>query len=270
MTSSQSPLATPEAHTIEYLSAPMQVRMSNEWFGVAPLKHFWVERRFEAMRSLAGELISGASEMAEVGCGHGLLQRQIEDLYGMPVTGFDLNEAALRVNLSRKSRVCCYDIHQRDVEFREHFDLIFLFDVIEHIPDATGFLQSVAFHLAPNGKLIVNVPAGQWLFSEYDRANGHVCRYSYAELQKVAQSAGFSVTRWTYWGLPFIPMLVLRKAWLALHKGRESTVAAGFDSRNDLLNSVFRLLSLCEFLPQHLLGTSVLAVLEPQNLAIKS
>jgi SAM-dependent methyltransferase len=258
-------LAAAEPHAIEYLSSPAPVRMDNEWFGVAPLRHFWVERRFEAMHALAGPLVVSATEMAEVGCGHGLLQRQVEDFYNKQVTGFDLNEAALRVNLSRASRVCCYDIHQRDAAFRQRFDLIFLFDVIEHIPDATGFLQSVAFHLAPCGKLIVNVPAGQWLFSEYDRANGHVCRYAFPRLQQVAESAGFSVVRWTYWGLPFIPMLALRKVWLAFQKGRKSAVAAGFDSRSETLNSAFRLLSHGEALPQRLMGTSLLAVLEPQN-----
>src|SRR2546427_4118584 len=32
------------------------------------------------------------------------------------------------------------------------------------------------FHLAPGGKLVVNVPAGKWLHSAYDEAVGHLRR----------------------------------------------------------------------------------------------
>jgi len=40
--------------------------------------------------------------------------------------GFDLNELALRQNVSRTSPVCCYDIFQRNQEYEKYFDLILL------------------------------------------------------------------------------------------------------------------------------------------------
>jgi len=264
MTAGNSSIVVPEKRSIEYLSPPAQVRMANDWFEVANLDHFWVERRFAVTRALAGELVFGAAEVAEVGCGSGLLQRQIEDYYKKPVTGFDLNERALKSNISRISRVCCYDIHEQAAEFRRRFQLIFLFDVLEHIPEETRFLQSVAYHLAPQGKLVLNLPAGQWAFSEYDRANGHVCRYSIDKLRESARAGGFKVQVWTYWGLPFVPMVAARKVWLSLKRNPSLAVSTGFDSRSEFLNVVFRALGRCETLPQHFLGTSLLAVLEPR------
>ena len=100
-------------------------------------------------RDWLGYLIENAGEMAEVGCGQGLLQRQIEDAYGRGLTGFDLNENGLTHNLSKFSRVCCYDIYQCDPTFKKKFELIFLLDVIEHIQNEDEFIQSVLFHLAP-------------------------------------------------------------------------------------------------------------------------
>src|SRR5260370_31254376 len=119
-----------------------------------------MQRRFAVVQRLTGGMIEAAKEMAEIGCGNGLLQRQIEDACGREVTGFDLNEYALKQNLSRKSRICCYDIFQADATLKERFDVIFLFDVLEHIADEERFLEALMFHLAPGGHVVVIVPAG--------------------------------------------------------------------------------------------------------------
>jgi len=99
-------MSAAESGRIRYLSAPTAVSMGDDWYGVAGLEHFWVRRRFEVLCRIAGELIRQAPAMAEVGCGHGLLQRQVEDFYNRDVTGFDLNEVALMQTVSRTSPVC--------------------------------------------------------------------------------------------------------------------------------------------------------------------
>ena len=164
---------------VEYLSPAAKVSMADQWFEIASTDHFWVQRRFSVLQKLAGQWLPSTKERGEIGCGHGLLQRQIEDAYGLPVTGFDLNDFALKQNISRISRVCCYDIFQRNATLRAKFDVIFLFDVLEHISDQDAFLQALLFHLAPQGRVVINVPAGQWALSGYDRAAGHVRRYSF-------------------------------------------------------------------------------------------
>lgn len=249
------------ARNIEYLSAPAQVRMANSWFDISDLDHFWVRRRFEVFQRLAGSLLTGARELAEMGCGHGLLQRQIEKAYGREVTGFDLNDYALKRNVSRDSKVFCYNIYQAEPQFRGRFDLIFLFDVLEHIPGDDGFFKALLFHLAPGGQVIVNVPAGQWLYSAYDVADGHVRRYSIRTLRKAAERAELSVTRWSYWGLPLLPAVVLRKLWLTGETDERKIIAAGFESRGKAVNELLMFLARCEIIPQRLAGTSLMAVL---------
>jgi SAM-dependent methyltransferase len=254
--------ATPPARAIEYLSAPAGVSMADSWFEIAALDHFWVRRRFEVLRKLAGEIVSGARELAEIGCGHGLLQRQIEDGFAKPVTGFDLNDFALKQNISRFSKVCCYDIFQREAALRGRFDLIFLFDVLEHLSDERYFLDAVCFHLAPLGGLIVNVPAGQWAFSAYDVAAGHQRRYSFKTLGATANRNGLVIAGWTYWGLPLLPTLALRKLLLLGKQDERKIISQGFDARSPILNRALGLVSRCEPVPQKFLGTSVMAVLQ--------
>lgn len=266
-----TPIVNPTAKTasqrqIEYLSSPSAVSMADRWFEIASIDHFWVRRRFQVLQHLAGGLITESKEMAEIGCGHGLLQKQIEDRYGRTVAGFDLNEHALMHNVSRLSSVSCYDIFRKDARFQSSFDVIFLFDVIEHIPHEVAFLEALLVHLAPKGKLVLNVPAGEWLYSKYDEAVGHVRRYSIDTLREAAARSGFRVKQWTYWGLPLIPALIARKVWLIGRSDERQIVSAGMDSRTKTINSILEALSRCEVIPQKVLGTSLMAILErPEN-----
>ena len=256
-------VATPDKILrIEYLSPPGPVSMAEHWFEIASVDHFWVRRRFAVLQRLAGQRILAAKDLAEVGCGHGLLQKQVEDAFGKEVSGFDLNESALRRNVSGRSKLYCYDILQRDGELREGFDLIFLFDVLEHISDESGFLQALLFHLSPLGSLLVNVPAGQWAFSSYDDVAGHVRRYSIETLRQVMASNGLVLKEWTYWGLPLVPSLMLRKFWLMGKNNEKEIIRAGFDSRSIVVNRMLGVLSELEWIPQGFVGTSVMAVFD--------
>ena len=234
--------------------------MADAWFDTASIDHFWIKRRFEVLQRLAGGLVSGSGQMAEIGCGHGLLQRQIEEAYGKQVTGFDLNEYALSRNISQRSRVCCYDIFRKDSALREQFDLIFLFDVLEHVSDEVGFLKALLFHLKSHGKLVINVPAGPWAFSSYDRAAGHLRRYSMRTLSETVERSCLFPAEWSYWGLPLLPTLMLRKLWLIGEQDQNQIIRAGFDSRSAAMNSFLGVFSRCEWLPQRLMGTSLMAV----------
>lgn len=246
---------------IIYISRPSAVRMANKWFEVAAIDHFWIQRRYKVLQIRAGDLVVRARNMAEIGCGNGLLQRQIEDAYGRVVTGCDLNKFALARNISRQSPVLCYNIHQRNEDLHAHFDLIFLFDVLKHIDEQGRFLEAVKFHLVPGGRLIVNVPAGQWAYSECNRVAGHLRRYSIRSLREASRPHAFRIATWSYWGLPFVPALLLRKRWLWGEQDEGKIIACGFDSRTTLVNRCLRLIARCEPIPQRVMGTSLMAAL---------
>ena len=234
--------------------------MSDGYFELASLEHFWVKRRFEVLRKLAEDLVTRAGEIAEIGCGQGLLQRQIEETYGRTVTGFDLNEHGLKHNLSQCSRVICYDVFQRTAEFEQRFDLIFLWDVLEHLGNEDSFLQAVRFHLARGGDLVFNVPAGEWAFSGYDIAAGHFRRYSERSFLSVMQRNGLQVTKWTYWGLPLMPTLLFRRLFLSRKGIHERHYSRGFGAGNRIVNEMLGVVARLEMTPQKIGGTSLMAV----------
>jgi hypothetical protein len=253
---------TPGNDRITYLSGPMPVSMSEWYYGIANLEHFWVRRRFEVMKRMADPLLRQATHVAEIGCGNGVVQRDIEDHYGIPVSGFELIQMALERNLSRISPLYCYDIHQRRPEFRGRFDVVVMFDVLEHIEDESRFLESARFHMTGAGALLINVPAHAFLFSAYDRAAGHYRRYSIPSLTQVVERNGFRVRAISYWGMPMVPLLLARKALAGMHRSEGAAYSSGFDPGAPWMNRSLGWLARAEWLPQRLVGTSVMAVLE--------
>lgn len=244
---------------VAYLTPARPVAMHDEYFFNATIDHFWIARRFQVARRLAERQLASADRIGEFGCGNGVLQRQIELSFGRGVDGFDLNDFALHHNMSKLGRVYCYDVHDRLPEYREYYDLILLFDVLEHIEDEDRFLESLLFHLRPSGSVLINVPAGQYLYSQYDRAQGHCRRYSAERLTQVAKWNGLRVEALTYWGFPMLPLLLLRRL-LSRGLTDQEAMQSGFRPPSAMANRILGFLAGCEPVPNRIAGTSVMMV----------
>ncbi|HEX9048648.1 MAG TPA: class I SAM-dependent methyltransferase [Verrucomicrobiae bacterium] len=58
------------------------------------------------------------------------------------------------------------------------FDAVVLMNVLEHIKDDAAVLAELKHFLAPEGRIVVLVPAGQWAFGPVDTRLGHYRRYT--------------------------------------------------------------------------------------------
>lgn len=252
---------------INYISKPTPVNVGEVYFDIAHKNHFWIHQRFSVCRQLVDLACFRRLNIAEVGCGSGVLLNQFSDFLDTDIHGFDLSEHALKMATTSDSRnqYNYYNIHDRDVSLKEKFDLIILFDVIEHIELPTEFLQSVGFHLRESGSILLNVPAVPLLYSKYDRVNGHVRRYDHAELDKQIKGANLLITRWSYWGIWYMPLLALRKLF-SYFIIEDRMLNVGFSPPSRLINSFLKIIGKLEFVPQHLGGTSIMALIEkPKN-----
>jgi SAM-dependent methyltransferase len=75
------------------------------------------------------------------------------------------------------------------------YDLIALLDVLEHVDRRPESLKSIAAKLAPGGKILITVPAYQWMWSAHDLAHHHKLRYSKKGLRRDAEAAGLKVRK---------------------------------------------------------------------------
>jgi SAM-dependent methyltransferase len=71
-------------------------------------------------------------------------------------------------------------------------------NVLEHIEDDRGLLQRVKTILAPEGVVVVIVPAFPSLYGPIDRNLGHFRRYTLRSLRELAAAAGLRVKKARY------------------------------------------------------------------------
>jgi hypothetical protein len=84
-------------------------------------------------------------------------------------------------------------------------------------------------------------------------------------LREAAIRSTLEVTDWSYWGLPLVPSLMLRKLWLMGIHDQEKIISAGFGSRTPAINAMLGFLSRCEPIPQKWMGTSLMAVFQARR-----
>lgn len=223
---------------IQTLSAPFPFSMTNDWYQFATENHFWFQWRFAALNDLLKGEAPG-QKILEIGCGNCVARGQFERSLGRPVHGCDLNRSAMELASTGLGDLYFYNIHDRRPEWKQHFDSILLLDTLEHIEDTKGFLESVRHHLKPGGQLIINVPAIQSLYAEYDRVAGHIKRYSITRLKQELSKAGFVPGKFHYWGFTLLPVLMMRSLMLRFTP-KERIIASGLQPQSKLTEGILR------------------------------
>ena len=101
----------------------------------------------------------------------------------------------------------------------ESIKAIGIFDVLEHIEKPIPFLEEINRVLEPGGYLFTTVPAGQYLFSNFDLSIGHFRRYSKTQFKKQLDLCGFETKSIKYQFFTLIfPVFLLRKIPYLLNK----------------------------------------------------
>ena len=91
---------------------------------------------------------------------------------------------------------------------RAHYDLIAVLDVVEHIEDDVAALRAMRERLAPGGRILITVPAHQWMWSAHDVVNHHHRRYSKTTLAQAIAAAGLRPRKLGYFNSLLFPVAV--------------------------------------------------------------
>jgi SAM-dependent methyltransferase len=190
-------------------------------------RHFWFTARNRVLKAVVERLVRRLPDgyrVLEVGCGTGFVLRMLEQTCTRgEVTGVDLFEEG--VAFARK-RVTCpvlvADVH--DLPFDKPFDVIGLFDVLEHVPDDGKVVRDLVARLPAGGALLLTVPAHMALWSPFDEYSEHYRRYSPAGLRAVLEGAGLRVEYLTQFMAALYPAMWASRrmaGWRGTEKGQD-------------------------------------------------
>ena len=170
--------------------------------------HWWFTGRRAILASLIARLgLPEQARILELGCGTGgnleMLARFGE------VAAMESDDAARAIALEKTGGR--FDIRAGRCPERipfagQRFDLVCMFDVLEHIDEDVATLEAVRGLLGTRGRALITVPAYRWMWSKHDEFLHHKRRYTAPELEKKARSAGLAVATLSYFNTLLFPL----------------------------------------------------------------
>lgn len=178
--------------------------------------------------SLLAAHIAG-NAVLDIGCGSCVF---LSDYVKAPrKVGVEPNKILQSLCRQRAHDVALYNISAQQLhKLRESFDTVTLIDVLEHIENDEAELREVYKIIVPGGRLIIAVPALQYLYGKRDQVVGHFRRYEKKELIRKIRDAGFEPRYTRFWNvlglLPyFVSERILHKPLhVSLRKQSDSTL----------------------------------------------
>ncbi|WP_297791886.1 class I SAM-dependent methyltransferase [uncultured Marinobacter sp.] len=154
-------------------------------------------------------LIKDSCHFSEVGPGLGDLAHWI--VQSPKVQGATLIESSEDASNLLKQKFAGFSKVKivNDIELvpKENSDLIFCFEVLEHIEDDRQFLNLLRTMLKKDGVLVGSVPAYMKKWQSVDEWAGHVRRYERKELEVKLETSGFELIEMFVYGFPFTNLL---------------------------------------------------------------
>jgi len=171
-------------------------------------RHWWYRGRRTVLDGVIAQLgLPADARILDAGCGSGRFMVELAQLG--TVTGVELSDTSVALARERQlGEVIAGSV--LEMPFADgSFDLAVSLDVIEHLEDDLAALRELRRTVAPGGALLITVPAYQWLWSGHDEINHHHRRYTRRSLQLVAEQAGWSQVRTTYFNSLLLPVAIL-------------------------------------------------------------
>jgi SAM-dependent methyltransferase len=212
-----------------------------EVMAAVELNHWWYGGMRAVNAALLDPLLRGRAglRILDAGCGTGgdavFLRR-----YGT-VVGIDYSPEATRLGSERIPGMLARGSVVTLPFADESFDLVTSFDVLYHraVPSEAAALAEVRRVLRPGGRLLVRLPAYEFLRSRHDRQVHTRRRYTASAARQILAEAGFYVERMSYalsllFPIPLAQRLLER---LTPDRGDESAMT----TPSPLVNSALRL-----------------------------
>lgn len=179
-------------------------------FGEGPVQQILWEKRIE----MAVRYLRPSDNVLDLGCGNGLVTRALAARSDGRIVGIDVSGECIRYSQEHNGhpRIEYRQAAAEDLEFGQSFDLVAMFEVLEHVDDPPAVLRRVHDWLSPGGHLVLSTPNRTSLNRRiktapairriYQRLSSsrpdaphptHVAEYRFDELRTMLRGAGLQV-----------------------------------------------------------------------------
>jgi SAM-dependent methyltransferase len=202
----------------DYFADLAAIEANSFWFRARSALIIWAMRRY----------VPDVRSFLEIGCGTGFVLRGVRAAFpSVELSGSEVFTAGLGFAAQRVPSARFYQMDARHIPFRDEFDVIGAFDVIEHIDEDEAVIAEVAGALRPGGSFVITVPQHPALWSVQDAHAFHVRRYVARDLRHKLETAGFEVLRMTSFVSLLLPFMFASRQRLGL---RQEAAASEFDA----------------------------------------
>jgi SAM-dependent methyltransferase len=190
-------------------------------------RHFWYRGRhrflLHAVRRALGSARRPARDAIDLGGGCGGWVRYLGEKAPGLIQILALGDSSLRALDFAADvvgpAVVRFQVDLLRLQWHSRWDVVFLLDVLEHIPQDADALLQIRDALRPGGFLFVTTPALRFFWSYNDDLGGHQRRYSQAAFRQLAARAGLELCSCSYFMFFLSPLLYLSR--LSRHNVRQ-------------------------------------------------
>lgn len=171
-------------------------------------KSWWYQTRNEIISDGLRHVLA-SSTIWDLGGGSGAVARFLCD-HGHSVIEVEPSSRGAAIASQRGLTSFCG--HLKDLELpSESINAFAMFDVLEHLNNHDEVLAEIHRTLTSGGRLVLSVPALNFLWSQFDDDAGHFRRYNKNSIRRELTAHGFVVDRLGYFFvLTVLPALLLR------------------------------------------------------------
>lgn len=178
---------------------------------------FWFRVRNQLIQDAILRYYPDAKNVLEIGCGTGYVLNGIRGvlpeahLTASEILSYGLSYAAKRVSPPTQF----LQMDARMLPFKNEFDLIGAFDVLEHIEEDELVIQNFRKSLKIGGGVILTVPQHPFLWSKVDDISCHKRRYKRNQLAHLLIRNGFKIQLNTSFMFILLPLMWLQRLTFA-------------------------------------------------------
>lgn len=138
---------------------------------IDPIDATCIKPRVQWLDGKLAELqLSKDSNILDIGSWTGTIANHIYELGYHNIDCLDISQEVVKIG---KETFPHLNWHQGDIEqissFEKQYDVILIFEVLEHLANPLAVLEKLNTFLAPNGKIIFTVPREDWVFRGHSR-----------------------------------------------------------------------------------------------------